>query len=109
MPDGSKMPPGLAHTLLVLASYYPNIWPGQHRLADDLKIDRRSVNRRLRKLEDAGLIERYQRGAASTLYRLNLSLIRKCWGCDAGVTGNSNGNGTEDDGAGGTGDYLDGL
>jgi hypothetical protein len=108
LPDGRKMPSGLAHALLVLATYYPNIWPGQHRLAEDMCIDRSNVNRRLRKLEDAGLIERFQRGEASTLYRLSLSLIRKCSGCGASATGRVIGNGTDEEGADGTEDYLGG-
>lgn len=85
LPDGSKVPPGLAHTLLVLASYYPNIFPGQYRLAADLKVNRRNVNKRLRILADAGLIVRTRRGWLSTSYELNLSLIRRCVGSDLNV------------------------
>lgn len=90
MPDGSPIPPGLAHTLLVLATYWPNIWPSQSRLADDLNITRRQVNRRLLLLEDAGLILRRQRGQLSTRYVIDLDLIRRCdgsttGGCDARV------------------------
>jgi DNA-binding transcriptional ArsR family regulator len=71
----------------VLATYWPKIWPGQERLAADMNITRRNVNRRLRDLEDAGLIVRLQRGNRSTLYRLDLRTIRDCvgsdtWDCD---------------------------
>jgi len=64
----------------VLATYYPNIRPGQARLAVDLGVNRGNVNKRMRRLEDAGLISRVQRGRwrgqVSTLYRLKLAAIR---------------------------------
>ena len=77
MPDGSKITPALAHTLLVLATYYPNIFPSQETLARDMSVSRRQVNRRLRPLEDARLIFRSRREGSSTVYRLNLGAIRK--------------------------------
>jgi DNA-binding IscR family transcriptional regulator len=91
LPDGSPIPHGLKHALLVLASYYPNVWPSQHRLAADMGIDRRNVNRRLKTLENAGLIGRLYRGPnRSTLYRLDLQAIRACdasatYDCDGSV------------------------
>jgi DNA-binding transcriptional MocR family regulator len=68
------VPPHLSHALLVLATYYPNIWPGQERLAQDMHVSRATVNRRLRELEERGLIVRRKRrkGAMSTTYRLEL-------------------------------------
>jgi hypothetical protein len=80
LPDGSPIPSSLSHTLVILATYYPNIWPGQELLARDMNIHRRNVNRRLLALEDAGLIVRHRRGMDSTLYRLDLELIRRCDG-----------------------------
>ena len=76
MPDGAPMPSELGHALIVLATYWPNIWPSQDTLARDMKISRRAVNYRLRRLEDAGLIVRTQRGDASTRYSLCLRAIR---------------------------------
>lgn len=49
---------GARHTLIVLASYYPNIRPPQERLAANLGVSRRTVNRWLLELESAGLIVR---------------------------------------------------
>lgn len=84
MPDGTKLSHGLKHTLLVLATYYPNIWPSEARLADDLGITRGNVVKRLRALEDAGLIARQYRGRnTSTLYRLRLRTIRRGIASDA--------------------------
>lgn len=90
MPDGSPMPSGMGHALLALATYWPHIWPGQERLAGDMKISRRNVNRRLKALEDAGFIVRHRRGTRSTAYQLNMRLIRLCDGsvtrlCDVSV------------------------
>jgi hypothetical protein len=92
LPDGSPIPSSLKHALIVLAAYYPNVWPGQELLARDMSIHRRNVNRRLLALEDAGLIVRHRRGMDSTLYRLDLDLIRRCDGsvprrCDGSVPG----------------------
>jgi biotin operon repressor len=84
LPDGTRIPHGLAHTLLVLATYAPNIWPAQHQLAADLKISRRNLNYRLATLEAVGFITRVRRGRASTLYLLHLSTIRRCWGVAEG-------------------------
>jgi biotin operon repressor len=81
MPDGSPCPHGLKATWIGLATYYPNIFPGQERLAVDLCITRSNVNKRMRRLEDSGLIVRVQPNkweGASTLYRLKLATIRKC-------------------------------
>jgi hypothetical protein len=78
LPDGSPIPSPLKHALLVLATYYPNIWPSQERLAGGMGIKRRGVNVRLRALEDAGLIVRHRRGVRSTAYELDLNLIRLC-------------------------------
>ena len=101
MPDGSPMPLGLKHTLLVLATYWPDIWPGQERLAVDLSVSRRNVNKRLRKLEDAGLIFRLRRGRnQSTVYRLKLGAIRKGAGVPVSLpTPERLSNGTDTDGA----------
>ena len=83
LPDGSEISHGLKHALLVLATYYPYIWPSQTRLSADLKITRANVNKRLKALEDAGLISRLRRGRnRSTLYRLNLETIRACIASD---------------------------
>lgn len=77
MPDGTSVPPELAHTLLVLAMYWPRIWPSQEALAAQLKIEARGVNKRLRRLEDAGLISRRPGGKGrNTRYGLALKLIR---------------------------------
>ena len=78
MPDGSPMPSSLGHALLVLATYAPHIWPSQSRLAVDMNINRRNVNKRLRALEDAGFIARCQRGERSTAYQLRMGVIRAC-------------------------------
>ena len=78
LPDGSPIDRGPAHLLLVLATRHPNIWPGQRQLALDVKASRRSVNRWLDVLENAGLVWRHRRGRASTLYELRLGTIRKC-------------------------------
>jgi DNA-binding MarR family transcriptional regulator len=79
LPDGSPATPSLKHTLLVLATYWPNIWPSQHRLAVDMGVNHGNVNKRLGKLEAAGLIYRLRRGRnVSTVYRLRLGTIRKC-------------------------------
>jgi biotin operon repressor len=82
MPDGSRCPHGLKHTLLVLATHYPNIYPGQARLAVELGITRANVNKRLAALEDAGLIARLRRGEfpqqLTTLYRLKVAMVHKC-------------------------------
>jgi DNA-binding transcriptional MocR family regulator len=82
MPDGTPVPPALRHTLIVLASFAPKVWPSQESLALALGVDRRTVNRRLKVLVDAGLISRTRRGWKSTQYGLRLNLIRKC---DIGV------------------------
>jgi DNA-binding MarR family transcriptional regulator len=73
LPDGRPMPSYLSHTLVVLATYWPNIWPGQERLAHDPHTSRRNLNKRLRQLEDAGLIVRLTRDGRSTVYRLRLT------------------------------------
>lgn len=63
---------------------YPNIWPSQARLAADMKITPRNVQKRLRALEEAGVIVRLHRGRhRSTLYRLDLKAIRRGVGSDA--------------------------
>jgi hypothetical protein len=66
--------------LLVLSTYWPSVWPSQERLARDMKVSRRHVNRLLLALEKAGLIVRKRRGYSSTLYHLKLQTIREC--CD---------------------------
>lgn len=75
LPDGQPMPAHLSHALLVLATFWPNIWPSQERLAHDMHVSKSQVNRRLDALEDAGLIIRLVRsgGKQSTLYRLRLA------------------------------------
>jgi len=78
LPDGTPITPALGHTLLALASYWPNIWPSQDGLARDLKIHRRNVNRRLAALECAGLISRRKRKDTTTTYTLDLKAIRAC-------------------------------
>lgn len=78
MPDGDEVPNTLKHVLLVLASYWPRIWPSQSRLVRDLHVSQRSLNRYLSTLEGAGLIARTRRGYTSTAYALNLPLIRDC-------------------------------
>ena len=87
LPDGSPIPSPLSHALIVLATYWPNIWPSQERLAEDMNVSRRSVNRRLRQLEAAGLIRRQQRTDTSTRYWLKFAAIRNCSRapCDASV------------------------
>lgn len=79
MPDGTPIKPHLAHTLLVLATYYPNIWPGHDRLAADMKVSRRALVDRLAELEASGLIWRVRRGPwRSTVYGIRFGLIRRC-------------------------------
>ncbi len=78
LPDGRPMPAHLAHTLLVLATYWPDIWPSQERLAREMHCSRRNVNKRLRELEDAGLIVRLADDGApesrrTTRYRIRLN------------------------------------
>jgi DNA-binding transcriptional ArsR family regulator len=83
LPDGSPIPSSLSHALLALATYYPKIWPSQARLARDMNITLRNVQKRLKALEDAGLIFRLHRGRhRSTLYRLDLNAIRRGVGSD---------------------------
>lgn len=104
LPDGSPCPYGLKATLIVLATYWPNIFPGQERLAVDLCISRANVNKRMRRLEDAGLIVRVRPDrweGVSTLYRLKLATIRKCAAEPVSpATHYRQTNGTESDGAG---------
>lgn len=77
----AELPAPLAHTLLVLASYYPNIRPGQARLASDMGIKKRAVNYRLGALEELGLIARDSGWAGrNTRYTLNLDAIRALQG-----------------------------
>jgi DNA-binding transcriptional ArsR family regulator len=86
LPDGAPIPSSLSHALLVLATYYPNIWPSQARLAVDMNITPRNVQKRLRALEDAGLIVRLHRGRQrSTVYRLDRRTIRRGVGSDVSV------------------------
>src|SRR6266852_5696080 len=48
-------------------------FPGQHRLADDLGLDERSVRRHLKSLEANGLMTIQRRGQGKTnVYELNL-------------------------------------
>lgn len=72
LPDGKPMPAHLSHTLVILASHWPRIWPGQHQLAREMHVTRAQLNKRLKALEDAGMIWRIKRdgGKASTLYRV---------------------------------------
>jgi hypothetical protein len=87
MPDGSPMTTSVKNALLILATYWPNIWPSQKRLAGDMSIKRRGVNVRLLALEDADLIVRHRRGVRSTAYQLDLNLIRLCaLGCPNAVS-----------------------
>jgi biotin operon repressor len=83
LPDGSRASRSLKHALLVLACHWPNIFPSQQTLADEIGVSRRYVNELLRDLEDAGLIVRQRCGYHSTQYRLNLPAIRT--GCDPGI------------------------
>lgn len=80
-PDGSLLSATAKHALLVLASYYPTIRPPQARIAANMGVSRRTVNRALAELEAAGLIER-KSGAQhyATHYVLKLAVIRKCLG-----------------------------
>jgi biotin operon repressor len=75
LPDGSSMPAHLKHALLVLAVYWPKIWPSQTRLAREMGISERQLNRRLRELEDAGLISRSVKTGCTTRYRLILGAV----------------------------------
>lgn len=80
LPDGEPITQGLAHTLLVLATYYPNVHPSLDRLCSDLKLkDRSSIIRRLQRLEDAGLIrQRRRKGRQTTEYTIVMWQVRKC-------------------------------
>lgn len=70
------MPAHLSHALLVLATYWPNIWPSQERLARDMHTSKRNVNKRLDALEEAGLIVRLSSRGRSTRYRLKLNAAK---------------------------------
>lgn len=70
LPDGKPMPPHLSHTLVILASHWPNIWPGVDSLARELHVTERAVQYRLRRLEDMKLIWRVRRKQATTVYRI---------------------------------------
>ena len=67
--DARGIPGHLKPTLIVLATYYPDIRPGVDTLALDLGVDTRSVRRRLRELEGLGLISTRQRGNGRTASR----------------------------------------
>lgn len=71
LPDGRPMPAHLSHALLVLATYWPHIRPTQDRLARDMKVNRRGVNKRLAELERAGVIARLPGSPGrATVYRI---------------------------------------
>lgn len=73
----TSIPAGPKHALLVLASYWPHVFPSQARLGKDMGVDRSNVNRRLRALVDAGLVVRHPGGPGRpTVYVLQLDVIR---------------------------------
>lgn len=68
---------GARHALIVLASYYPNIYPPLDRLVIEVGASRRSVIRWIGELESAGLITRKRgRRHYNTHYFLHPSLIQ---------------------------------
>lgn len=71
------IPSGAKHALLVLASYWPHVFPSQSRLGQDMGVDRSNVNRRLKALTAAGLVVRHSGGPGRpTVYELQLDAIR---------------------------------
>jgi biotin operon repressor len=76
LPDGSPIPTGLKHALMVLATYWPNIWPSVDRLARNMGIGERAAQKRLRELEQAGVITRQDRPGRTSRYRLNLPALQ---------------------------------
>lgn len=77
LPNGQPMTMPLSHALVVLASYWPNIWPSQERLAREMHCSRRHVNRLLGELEESGMIVRLPASGRTTRYRI-------CFGAAAG-------------------------
>lgn len=82
-PDGTAMQSGPKAALLTLATYYGGpdkmIYPTHTQLSQAMCVDERSVRRRIKALEDGGLIHRtpgVQHRA--TVYRLNFNAIRGC-------------------------------
>jgi hypothetical protein len=74
----ADVPSHLKHTLLVLASYHPNIFPSLRRLAGDMGIDKSAAARRLRLLEDEGLIRTVKgTGRTTSLRVLQLDRLRE--------------------------------
>src|SRR5262249_1099052 len=67
--------PDAKHAALVLASYWPNVYPSVARLARDMGISERAVRLRLRKLTDAGLIESEHRGGMGSSARRRLLFV----------------------------------
>lgn len=79
LPDGNPIPEGLKHTLLVLATHYPEIRPTQKQLAAEIGVHVRNVSRRMAELERHGLISRTPgRSHKATFYGLKLRAIREC-------------------------------
>lgn len=70
------LPPHLSHTAVVLATHWPNMWPGQRRLAAEMHVARSTLNDRLRELEDRGVVVRIRREDATTAYRLRFRGVR---------------------------------
>lgn len=66
------LPPHLSHTVLVLTTHWPYIWPSQRRLMAEMHVSHATLNRRLAELEQRGIIVRSQRDYATTLYFLKL-------------------------------------
>jgi DNA-binding transcriptional ArsR family regulator len=72
--DDNRLRPEDRHTLLLLASYWPNIEPGVTRLARELGVSRTAAYERLKRLRELGYLETRQRGNGQTPQRyLDLS------------------------------------
>ena len=74
------------HALLVLSTYWPNVWPSQARLAADMGVSRSQVIRRLQVLVDAGLVSRTRRWNNSNVYALDIEAIYQLGGENSNTT-----------------------
>ena len=69
----------LAYAMLLKYAWADNaVFPGQHKLADDMGAGERSVRTYLKELEDAKFLKVTQRGLGKTnLYRLHLTVQKR--------------------------------
>lgn len=68
LPDGRPIPQHLKHTLLALATYWPEIRPTLESLVRDTGLSRQTVTDHLRELADLDLVRTHREGR--TAYRM---------------------------------------